>query len=262
MKKILFWLCLLCTIHLSAQDRILTLKQDTLKAKVSSIDKQKIVYYLDADKDKKLQELPVADLHKVIWRTGLEYIINQEFEDKQKKKSNTQTETKPISIAKPVEEKTQTTAKSVEGKSQIIEKEKEALITESLVDDAPKLRVRRWVLWRTYTSNGRRVGRNRMEEIMSRYDYETYQDFGKGNDKFKQGRKIFYLSKIPLFTLYIIPIYTPILPDLLLLGTMTMEVISIVKEIKGEKLMRHAVLAYEEKRLSNKLNPKFVKTKF
>lgn len=248
MKKTIFWLCI---SHLSAQDRILTLKQDTLKVKVSSIDKQKIVYYLEADKDKKLQEVPVANLHKIIWRTGLEYIINQDFEDKHKKSPTIQPETKPAAIAKPVEEKPQT-----------IEKEKEVVIIEAPVNDAPKLRVRRWVLWRTYTANGRRVGRNRMEEIMSRYDYETYQDFGKGNDKFKQGRKIFYLSKIPLFTLYIIPLYTPILPDLLLLGTMTMEVISIVKEIKGEKLMRHAVLAYEEKRLANKLRPKFVKSNF
>ncbi|RFS18509.1 hypothetical protein [Emticicia sp. C21] len=252
MKKTTFWLCLLCAIELSAQDRILTLKQDTLKAKINSIDKQKVIYYLEADTDKKLQEMPVSDLHKIIWRTGLEYIINREFEDKHKKTTNKQPEIKSVPVSKPVEEKSQT-----------IKKEKEVVIIEvPAVKDAPKLRVRRWILWRTYTSNGMRVGRNRMEEIMSRYDYETYQDFGKGNDKFKQGRKIFYLSKIPLFSLYIIPIYTPILPDLLLLGAMTMEVISIVKEIKGEKLMRHAVLAYEEKRLANKLNPKFVKTKF
>ncbi len=90
MKKTLFWLCLLCAIQLSAQDRILTLKQDTLKAKINSIDKQKVIYYLDADKDKKLQEIPVANLHKIIWRTRLEYIINQDFEDKHKKSSNSE----------------------------------------------------------------------------------------------------------------------------------------------------------------------------
>ena len=64
---------------LVAQDRIIMASADTLNAKVTAIDKEKIVYYLEADNAKTVKVIPLSDVCKVIWRNNLEYIINAEL---------------------------------------------------------------------------------------------------------------------------------------------------------------------------------------
>jgi hypothetical protein len=248
MKKILFWLCLLCTIHLSAQDRILTLKQDTLKAKVNSIDKQKVVYYLEADADKKLQDMPVADLHKIIWRTGQEYIINQAFEDSLKKLI------KDKALANSVINHQKT-----EQKPQLSEEKKAPASLLSYIK-APELCVRRWVLWRTYKVNGTRVSKYTLERTIAKYDSETYEDFRKGHELWNNGAKLFSLSAMLVGSRWIIS--STVLSGAVVVVGIILDAVTIVYLSIGNRDMRAAILNYEAKRLSNSLKLKTPKSPF
>jgi hypothetical protein len=241
MKHMIVLLGLCLSAKLQAQDRIITISQDTLKAKVSNIDKQKVVYYLEADKDKKLSELPISGLHKIIWRSGLEYVINQEIEAKLKK------ETKPAPVIAKQEP---------EQPKPIEEKKQEIKTTEpSPIVNAPALRVRRWGLWRTYTVNDRRVSPDEMENTLYKHDLEGYENFNRGNGIRYKGRKMSRIATTTSLAALLIPV--PILAVGISLGADVVGCIGAAKYIKGRKIMRKAVLAYEKKRTTNTIKPRF-----
>jgi hypothetical protein len=238
MKKSIFWLCLLCTIHLSAQDRILTLKQDTLKAKVNSIDKQKIIYFLEADNDKKLQELPVADVHKIIWRTGFEYIINQEFEDKQKTLFPNRPQTKPVSTTKPVEQN-----------QKLIEQKKEVIANTPPVE-APEITMKNNLVWITFRVNGKKVKRQEVERILRVHDYECHEVFRKGSNFFGKGQIIIGVSVV-VFTYWI----ASSSGDILQYITSFVGMVGSSLTWNSIKIMDAAIKEYEFRRYTYSLTP-------
>ncbi|RFS18508.1 hypothetical protein [Emticicia sp. C21] len=244
MKKTTFWLCLLCTIQLAAQDRILTLKQDTLRVKVSSVDKQKIVYYLEADKEKKLQEIPVTDLHKIIWRTGLEYIINQEIEDKHKKQSSTRPEVKSVSNIEPAEQKTK-----------IVEKKKEAL-ANTPSDEAPEITMDNNIAWIIFRVNGKKVKRQKVERILRGYDYECFQVFKKGNNLLGKGQ-IFMAASTVVFAFWLASSPTSG-TDTIGLATLSVGSLSSFSIWYSVRLMEEAIKEYEFRRTTYTLNPSLI----
>jgi hypothetical protein len=238
-KDLIFSLCLLFSWQLSAQDRILTLKQDTLKAKVSSIDKQKITFYPETDKEKKLFELPLTDLHKIIWRNSHEYIINQRFEDSLKKLKSLKIET-PVVSGMPVN-----------GEKPRLSEEK----NNQLQTKTPELKVRRWIVWRAYKIDGKRVSKYTMERTIAKYDSEALQEFKKGNDTWERGAKILGLSAIPFavrFATKTIDVKSP----LALVITIGLDVVALGHFFVGNKMMYQAVMDYEGKRIANRLKLK------
>lgn len=252
MKKILFWLCLLCTIQLSAQDHILTLKQDTLKVKVNSIDKQKIVYYLNSDTDKKLQEMPVADLHKIIWRTGQEYIINQVFEDSLKKLGNDKVINNPIAEAQ-----------KVESKPQISEVE-EAIAHTQPSAPAPEICQTKLIFWRIYCMNGVKVDKNAIRDTLAKYDFETYQKFKRGHEKWRLGSHLLPLATVATAVSVPMAIRQSGLgkSHVLFAIVLGVDIATVTQLVSGVRIMRAAIAEYETKRRTNRLKGKETKIPF
>ncbi len=242
MKKSIFWLCLcIISYQLNAQDRILTIGRDTLKAKVSSINNQKVIYYLESDAKKNVVELSRTSIHKIIWRSGLEYVINQELEEKLKKESKTS----EVIESKPKEEP-----------KQVEESSNKAVPQATTTINYPELRVRRWILWRTYTVNGTRVSPDEMESALYKYDLESYNDFVNGNAIRLKGKKTNWLGAsliVGSSVLYIVPVVS--------LATYAVGnvicIIALVKYQKGITIMRRSVRAYENRRINKQIKPRF-----
>lgn len=245
MTRILFFSFLLVGLRLSAQDRILTLAGDTLVAKITAVDKSKVTYQLAASTDKAVMEIPLSSLHKILWRSGMAYIINQGQEDRlQKANPNTVVQASPKPAPQPqvvpplaATPKLQTAANAPTSTPH------------------PELRVRRWVLWRTYTVNGTRVKRDRMERTLAEHDWESGQVFQRGNALRSNGSRMSWLSTATAMGVSLLPI--PILPPLILLGATTTNTVGNIKVIKGRHIMRKAVVAYENKRKSGSIKPRF-----
>lgn len=237
LKKTTLLLVLSILNQLKAQDRIITIKSDTLLAKITSIDKQKVVYYLESDIDKKTVEMPLINLHKVIWRSGMVYVINEELEAKT---SNTISE-KPIPVNKEVENSNVPTVVS----------------NAYTITEVPKLRVNWWVLWRTYTVNGKMVSPDEVEKVLYKYDLDTHAKFSNAAGIKRKGRKMSRIALIPFFVA--IPVYAvfPIAGLVLQVGGIVTGIVGNIITINGKGLMRKSVLAYENKRTNNNLKPRF-----
>lgn len=247
MKKLTLFLCIFGALPTMAQDRILTLKRDTLIAKVSSIDKQRIIYILDGDESKKPNELSINSLHKIIWRSGLEYVINKEFDEELKKQFPIPIADKKIS---PLSEKQPISIINTETN---ISKTPQ---TEEIIN-YPELRVRHWVLWRTYTADGKRVSPNKMEGILYKYDLETYGVFERGNALRLAGRKSYWIGSGLNIVGNLAFGYLPLLYLASNTAGFTLQVIGIVKYYKGRRLMREAIYMYEDKKDANLIRSRF-----
>jgi len=238
-KKITLLLVLGTLNQLKAQDRIITIKNDTLLTKITSIDRQKATYYLESDIDKKVVEVPLIDLHKIIWRSGMVYVINKELETK----ANSDLLQKQIAPNRETENSTISSVVSASNTSKTTE--------------APKLRVNRWILWRTYTANGKMVSPDEIENILYKYDLDTYSKFSRAAGIKSKGRKVSRIALIPFVGAT--PVYAvfPIAGLVIQVGGLITGIVGNITTIKGKHLMRKSVLAYENKRKNNNLKPRF-----
>lgn len=244
MRKIfLFYIFLTIATKTAAQDRIIIAQKDTLLAKVLSISNQQVSYYLEADKDKKTSELPFSSLHKIIWRNGMEYVINKELDDKLKKNLPAKSLEKP-------QAKTSTNAQPRASVSQDISN------VEQKVKNAPQLRIRQWIFWQTYVVNNTRVSSDELARTLYQYDLTNYNKYTNGEGIQYRGRKI---GRIALATfaggglLYA----APALGVLVQLGSIGVGISGNIKSMKGLVIKRQAVADYEYKRVNYLLKSKF-----
>lgn len=237
MKKIIYlWFICLAT-QLYAQDRILTKSRDTLSTKITTLDKQKIVYYLVADKDKKVVELPLSDLHKIIWRNGLEYIVDKELEEQLKK--TTPNETLVVETKSNQEKNTLS--------------EQKFIYTD--VSAAPEIGRRR--IFGGHKVNGEIKRPYEVSKILGQYDLDAYNTY----DSAREARK-----KALLYTRLgiLIPIASALLqfqgPVVLFieLGSLGLTVCGIAKHFSANKLFRRAISGYNRKREAGTLRPKMI----
>lgn len=232
-------------VRLSAQDRILTLAGDTLVVKVTAVDKSKVTYQLAASTDKAVVEIPLSSLHKILWRSGMAYIINQGQEDRlQKANPNTVVQAPPKPAPQPQAVPPLAATPPLQ-----------TAASAPISTPHPELRVRRWVLWRTYTVNGTRVKREQMERTLADHDWESAQVFQRGNALRSNGIRMSWLSTATAMGVSLLPI--PILPPLIVLGATTTNTVGNIKVIKGRHIMRKAVVAYENKRKTGTIKPRF-----
>lgn len=245
MKSTAFFLCLLLSAQLAAQDHILLLRGDTLLVKVTTLGKENISYYLISDTDKKVSEVRLSEVHKIIWRNGLSFIINQEFEEKLKKENavvkagKTDFEPKPTAANLP-----NTIALKTEPDKVIV---------------YPELQMHRWLLWRTYTADGERLKRGEMAILLKKYDSIAATRFRRGNDEFKDGIKVKYLSYPPLVATLFFP--QP-LSTVFLLGGTAVNILSGMQIKNGNREMHEALLTYEQRRITNTIRPPLSLGKF
>jgi hypothetical protein len=204
-----------------AQDQILNKGGDTLIVKVTALEKEKVTYYLFDDATKKQQEVSTTQLHKIIWRNGKEFIVDKEFDAKLPKtelKLNQQKANGPNNLLKnetirPLKEEI-----TIENKSKII---------------PPELRIRDWLFWQTYLSNGKRVGAGGMESILLSNDYESYSLFTDGTEVKTKARRNELIGFIPGFKI--------------------IGVVGNIQSMGGTVMRKKAIRLYEQKRKSNTL---------
>jgi hypothetical protein len=204
-----------------AQDQILNKLGDTLIVKVTALEKEKVAYYLLNDTTKKQQEVLTAQLYKIIWRNGKEFIIDKEFDAKL-----------PKSEVKLIKQKASGPNNSL--KNETIG----PLKAENTIENKPKiippeLRIRDWLFWQSYLSNGKRVGAGGMESILLSNDYESYSLFTDGTELKTKARKNELIGFIP--------------------GMKIIGVVGNFQSMKALKLRKKAIRLYEEKRKSNTL---------
>jgi hypothetical protein len=206
---------------LLAQDQILNKLGDTLMVKVTALEKENVAYYLLNDDTKKQQEVSKAMLHKIIWRNGKEFIIDKEFDAKQPKtevkltnqKASGPTNSLKNETIRPLKEEN-----TIENKPKII---------------PPELRIRDWLFWQSYLSNGKRVVAGGMESILLSNDYESYSLFTDGTAVKTKARKNELIGFIP--------------------GLKIIGVVGNIQSMGGIIMRKKAIRLYEQKRKSNTL---------
>ncbi len=238
MKKAIILLILSISIHLKAQDRILTIRKDTLLAKITSVDKQNVAFYLETDKDKKVTVLPITDLHKIIWRSGLEYIINKELDEKLKKDFPAKT---PSNISKPIQEKANVVEATNQNKNQF--------------DDAPEIGYRR--IFGGHRVNGKIKKSKEVIEILKKYDSDAYNHFYDGQELLKQNRKFYTIGVVVNAGVLLSQIQGP-MPFLLRTGGYGLQVLGIVKFYQSKRAFRDAIDVYNFKRENRLFKPQMI----
>lgn len=237
MKKGFILLIMCISTQLKAQDHILTLKRDTLLAKITSIDKQKIAFFLEADKDKKVALLPITDVHKIIWRNGLEFIINKELDEKLKKDFSSKISN---TVLKPKQEKSFV----VEEKSQ----------SKYQFSDAPTVGYRRF--FGRHKVGGEIKKAKEVLLIFKKYDLETYNRFYDVQMDLKQYRRLIIIGGV-------IGLFVPILEHNNVESTATIlntvgfgiQLIGVIKFYKAKKISREVIDGYNFRRENRLLSP-------
>jgi hypothetical protein len=207
---ILFLLVAKITI---AQDRILVKQGDTLSVKITSLEKEKVIYFLINDVEKKSSEIPNTSLHKIIWRNGKEFMIDKEYDAKLPK-----SEAKVVSKKMADTPKLQEEVRKTENKSKIVPSE---------------LKINDWFFWKTYLSNGKRIGSDNMETLLLSLDYESYSMYSDGSEVKTYSKEKRYIGMIP--------------------GLRIIGLIGNIQYMKGEKIQKRAIRLYEQKRKANTL---------
>ncbi len=238
MKKGFILLILCVSAQLKAQDRILTLKRDTLLAKITSIDKQKVSFFLEADKEKKIISNPITDIHKVIWRNGLEFIVNKELDEKLKKDLLSKA---PSTVLKPKQEKS------------FVEEEKKSQ-SKYQFSDAPAVGYRR--IFGRHKVNGKIKKAKEVLSIFKKYDLETYNRFYDVQLELKKYERLMIIGGA-------IVSFVPILGYNNLESTATIfntvgfgiQLIGVVKFYKTKKISREVIDDYNLKRENRQLSP-------
>lgn len=232
-----------------SQDRILTKKGDTLSVFVKKIEVLKVFYVKTNTQASETFEISKSSLHKIIWRTGKEYIIDPEFEKKALLNQERLGEAKinlGIGNKDVLNSQSQTTKKG-------------AIILPQIVVDtlppAPVLNRNFMLFYIEYKIDGKRVKREEFSEVLNTYDPSNYILFEEGLAMVKSSVTkrlaswVLRLGSIPL---------AKITPSLFVWGNyglLTFSIIQQTKTWKGRKRIKESLNNYNYKRKSNFLRP-------
>lgn len=142
----------------SSQDKLLLKNRDTLSVKVLSIENQKVTYRLDEKSAPKVSEF--ANLHKIIWRNGKDFVFDKDFDENLRKET----------ISKPKE-----------------------IVVELKKQSAPKLSYKGTIFTKFY-ENGEKVSKYRVKEVLKFYDKTSLPLFQEGLNYENNAKKSWWRS--------------------------------------------------------------------
>jgi hypothetical protein len=222
---------------------------------IKNIEKQKVIYIVNKDSPAAQKEIAFENLHKIVWRTGKEYVIDNDFDLKaQNPKPEEQ-----LNISK---EQIKGSLKTISSESSIkTEKIKSEQIVYPLIEKdtlptAPSLIRKEWLLYYVYKVNGKRVKAQQLIDVVARkYDSECYRMISSGY----QVQKNHYRNQVIGASLGLIALPFSLLSQelgsLIGLPAFIYTAIEGQKSWNGSKEVKEGIKLYEAKRLSKKLKP-------
>ncbi len=238
-----------------SQDRILTKKGDTLSVFVKNIEKQKVTYTFNKDLQAVIQEVSFESLHKIIWRTGKEYIIDSEFEKNALLKNQ-----RRLGESKLQQGMANKDLVNSESRQTRNTKKESVVLPQIIVDTlppAPVLKRNFMLFYNEYKIDSKRVKREEFSEVLKAYDPANYILFEEGLALVKSSVTkrlvswVLRLGSIPLAKT------TPSLFVWGNYGLLTFSFIQQTKTWKGRKRIKESLNNYNYKRKLNFLRPPY-----
>lgn len=232
-----------------SQDRILTKKGDTLSVFVKNIEALKVFYVKTNTPVSETFEISKSYLHKIIWRTGKEYIIDHEYEKLAISSALKKQNLGPSSNQK--------AAKDFLSKDALRTKQN-ILFPEIKIDTlppAPILKRGYRFFYYVYKVNGQRVKAKEMDAVMSKYDKQSHFIFSDGLYDVKTHRRNFWIGTAARLASIPLVYVSPELQSGVSFGFGIYNFVQELKVWKGRKAMKNAIKLYNNKRRTNSLKP-------
>ncbi len=179
--RIIFTTWAICFFNAAySQDKILSKSGDTLRVYVKGMDTQMVSYTMDKDSKTGVKEISKQELHKIIWRSGKEYVLDAEFDKK-------------VSVANPQSESTINKAITKEDidKNPALSKEKATVLkapvptpVQESLPPAPHLARKYRFFYIAYKVDGKRVKPKEFIKVVEKYDTDSYQEISVGYETY------------------------------------------------------------------------------
>ena len=232
-----------------SQDRILTKKGDTLSVFVKNIEALKVFYVKKNTQASETFEISKSSLHKIIWRTGKEYIIDLEYEN--------------LALLSTLKNQNLGTSSSQKASKDVLSKDvlatkQNILFPEIKIDTlppAPILNRGYMFFYYVYKVNGQRVKAKKMEEVMWKYEKQSHFLFSDGLYGVKTHRRNFWIGTAARLASIPLVYVSPELQSGVSFGLSIYNFVQELKVWKSRKAMKNAIQLYNNKRRSNSLKP-------